>query len=614
MPEPRKIALNSSLVRVGESIFAALTPDEIAQILDFLFTALTPDARQQLLDHLPPDTRQTLEGILTSPVAAGRAEAASTPPVSLAKLAQLWAELWRAWDGVVSEAAQENGTYIVQEAHWEPPYFDSVTFIEDLEHVAAKMLPLLPTAFENSFDPNLGFAEALRDAEEEVSSALPEWIPIVDGLYLGRHLTACVLQWEWLLTLAEDENAFDFAQYIREWESAFSHVHLDSGTVIDFLMQLSEAQQRTLFDGLTAHQASPTWKQPLENLRSPWHAFYMHGIERYAPERYLDHLRPTISQRWQNGLPIIASCIAQENYQDSLTVIEETLAALLHTRPGETSWTPEASLLFSRIGTRYGDADHPESPSVLLQYYQQTARALDQFQRASALELQLIAFDHFCDWQIMFQAFAEITVPEETRQALFQSWQHHLIEQATPSSSNFVYRQTASDIWWLHWLIESIVDSHKGPLWFQQALTQWLTSLPGKRLAVDEDLGYLRLLTKDTMNLDDRRIARYPIFYQVVIAPRELASPDDASRQAYLQQYGPDDLWDQLMTYWQAQLHRWVPDPKLAQQSNYTGHARWMEALRELAPQSYETLLSQWRVDHRRRRNLWQAMDKLGLG
>lgn len=74
-----------------------------------------------------------------------------------------------------------------------------------------------------------------------------------------------------------------------------------------------------------------------------------------------------------------------------------------------------------------------------------------------------------------------------------------------------------------------------------------------------------------------------------------------------------EDLIYQVMGYWQAYVQNFVPKPEAARNSDYTQHAHWMAALRELAPQHYEDLLSKWRVDHHRRRNLWQAMARMDL-
>jgi hypothetical protein len=206
-----------------------------------------------------------------------------------------------------------------------------------------------------------------------------------------------------------------------------------------------------------------------------------------------------------------------------------------------------------------------------------------------------------------------IHLPQAIRQALLRPWQDHIVQQASPSIWGFAHRPSG-DTWWLHWLIESIVDTQKGPAWFQGKLTQWLARLSGKRPASEEDFAHLRLLTKDVTEMNGGTKHPYATFYRVVIKPGELSAADDTSRQAYLKQYAPDDIREQVMAYWQAHLQDWMPKPEMAQQSDYTVHAQWMAALQELAPHAYETLLEQWRVDHRRRRNLWRAMDKMGLG
>lgn len=612
MSKKKKIRADSSPGHIGEQIFAALTHQEIAHLLDALLAALSPDIRDQVLDQLQPDTRQTVQHILSPPQAAGHPQTTQATPVSLAKLEQRWSQLWGEWYDTVEEAAQEEGKYLVQEEHWEPPYFDSSTFMEDLEKVAEKMRPLLQTAFRNNFPPDTSFAEALQDAESEISRAMPEWMEITEGFDVGEHLTACLLEWEWLMALEEEPDAFHFAQRIRTWEKEFSLVTLEESSFLDFFTRLSEADQQRIFAGLTEHKEIPLWKNCLEDIHSHWHALYMEYIHRYAPERYLDNLRATIPQQWQNGLPVIEDLLAKKDYQKGLAVIEETLDALLRFRRGDQPWSPETSLLFTLVYSPYG-GDDSESQKTLLRYYQQTAQGLDQSQRVNALEIQRIAFDHSFDWEVMLKAFEEVPVRKETRQALFRSWRDHILQGSRPASWGFGETK-ARETWWLHWLIESIVEveAQKGPSWFQDKVAQWLARLPEKQASSGEDYA-LRLLTQDLTEMSGERKDRYPKFYRFVVRPKELVTPDEASRQAYLKRYAPDDLWDRVMTYWKGHLHTWVPRPEMAQESEYTEHAQWMAALRELAPRAYEILLDQWRVEHRRRRNLWQAMEKMGL-
>ena len=609
MPKKSKVQSDRSLSPVGDHLLGALTQQEMADLLNALFEILSPEIRDKALDQLQPDTRQTVQNILYPPKAASD-KAAKAKRVSMAKLGQTWSELWDEWYGIVEEAAEEEGEYMEQEAHWEPPYFDSTAFIEDLEKVAGKMRPLLQTAFQNGFSPDAGFAQELLDAEEEISEAMPEWMEIDEGFYLEENLTTCLLEWEWLVALEEEQDAFAFAQRILDWGNQFSLVTLEDNTFLDFFTQLSDADQQTVFEGLTRHKDTPRWEKYLENIHTYWHALYMYYVEQYAPERYLDNLRATIPQQWQDGLPVIEDLLAKKDYPESLTVIEETLDSLLKFQGGK-SWTPETSLLFTTVRSfHYGD-DKLANEKSLLHYYRQTAEALGQSQRVNALEIQLIAYDHFFNWQTMFKAFEEIPVPDKTRQALFQSWRDEIIQRARPGAWGFGSAETG-ETWWLHWLMESIADTQQGPSWFQKKIDQWLEHLPGKQLSLGEDYEFLRLLTKDLMEMSGRVKSPYPKFYEVVISPRELSTPDSASRQEYLKQYAPDDLLDRIMAYWKEHLQNFVPKPEMAQKSDYTEHAHWMAALKELAPRNYETLLDRWRVEHRRRRNLWKAMGKMG--
>ena len=136
---------------LGESILAALTQQEISQLLDVLFSALPVEQRERALVQLPTDRQQTLQQILTPQQQVKQTKTKQSPPVSLAKLAQTWSQLWQEWNEIVWEASQEEGKYIVQEVDWEPPYFDNYTIVEDLEKVAQKMQPLVKTAFEHGF-------------------------------------------------------------------------------------------------------------------------------------------------------------------------------------------------------------------------------------------------------------------------------------------------------------------------------------------------------------------------------------------------------------------------------------------------------------------------------
>ncbi|MBH8572284.1 hypothetical protein I8752_04380 [Nostocaceae cyanobacterium CENA369] len=214
----------------------------------------------------------------------------------------------------------------------------------------------------------------------------------------------------------------------------------------------------------------------------------------------------------------------------------------------------------------------------------------------------------------MFKAFAEISVSKNTQQALFTSWRESIIKRATPYRySDFFTNAKAVDTWWLHWLLDSITTKEKGLAWFRQQIIEWLENLPGDPVQLGREYNVIHLLTGDLIQIKYQGQFPLPKFHEVVIQPNQLSTPDAVSRRKYLQEYAPPDLWERVMAYWRANLHKFVPLPEASKSSDYTKNAQWMSALKELAPENYQSLLSQWKVQHKRRPNLWKAMKELGL-
>jgi hypothetical protein len=588
----------------SNQLLKALTQSEISRFIDALLGALSPELQEQAISQLLADTQQTVRQILAPSPLQAATKLTVVETGSLAKQAEIWTGLWREWDTIVGEASEEEGKYIVRETDWEQPYFDETTFIEDLESVAHKMQPLIQTAFEHNFVPEPDFVTALLDAETDVASGIPDWIEI-DGLYLEQHLTYCVMQGEWLNIQHQGQDAFQFTECICEYEQQFQEVQLNSDTVFEFLIQLPEPDRQIILAGLTANKETSLWKSELANIHSYWQQFYLYLIEQYAPDRYLKQLRTTIPQQWQNGLPIIEELLNEQNYSESLVAIEETLSSLLKPTRSDVHWTPETSMLVAIPGLYYDS--NLENINTLLRYYQQTAQGLNQTERANALEIQQIGIDRWFNWSRMFAAFGEIPLAESTRQTLFTSWRDYVVRQTKSYSWKKV------DSWWLDWLIESVDDRQKGVSWFQDQITQWLDNLPNEKAQLGENYDRLRLLTKDLTEIYHQGQSGYPQFYLVVIHPKGFSTQSDESRREYLKASAPDHLFDLVMNYWKVNLHQFIPKPESVQNGEYSKHAQWMVALKELSPQDYETLLAQWKVAHKRRINLWKAMKQMGV-
>jgi hypothetical protein len=277
--QAKPIESNESIdIKLSENLLEALTQQEIAQLLDALFGVLTSELQEQAIDQLLSSTQQTVRQILTPAI---NTQSKATPIASIAKQAQTWSKLWGEWNTVLSEVSEDEGKYIVQEVSWEPPSFDNSTFMEDLENIAAQLLPLIPIAVENSFSPEDKFFEELVDIENTVVDTIPDWMGSLEWLDMPCNLTHCVLRWQLLWAQAEEQDAFCFAQSIRKYETHFQLVHFDRVALKDFILKLPVTDQQNIFAGLTANQTDEIWQHELTNKSSHWHGVYLYWKKKW---------------------------------------------------------------------------------------------------------------------------------------------------------------------------------------------------------------------------------------------------------------------------------------------------------------------------------------------
>ena len=110
----QKVTSSGSLVRAGDRLVAALTHEEITQLLNLCFAVMPSALQTQVLQQLQPDTRQTVEQVLNPSQADDSDRPPVGAPVSIAKLAQEWSTMWQKWHRIIDAAAQEEGPYMAQ--------------------------------------------------------------------------------------------------------------------------------------------------------------------------------------------------------------------------------------------------------------------------------------------------------------------------------------------------------------------------------------------------------------------------------------------------------------------------------------------------------------------
>lgn len=110
---------------IGRVMLESLTTDQIARLLDVVFSITDIDRYADRLKKADPDMAQTVIKILR----IGHDKSRKPPVAQLAsdqRTIEYWNSLWSHWDSLVSEVGGEEGKYAVQDAHWEPAYFDGI--------------------------------------------------------------------------------------------------------------------------------------------------------------------------------------------------------------------------------------------------------------------------------------------------------------------------------------------------------------------------------------------------------------------------------------------------------------------------------------------------------
>jgi hypothetical protein len=147
---------------------AGLSEGEIQRVLAGALKSLDHAGIDRLLKEVNSQTAATLRRVL-------HAKGAKHPVIpGKAKVQQEWDRAWEDWNSRIAEASDEEGQYVIQEHHWEEPYFDPGSLALDLEPIAVRMRKILARVIEENIDPDFSFADAVQESMEEIESGLPD--------------------------------------------------------------------------------------------------------------------------------------------------------------------------------------------------------------------------------------------------------------------------------------------------------------------------------------------------------------------------------------------------------------------------------------------------------
>ena len=582
--------------KIGKLLMESLTSDQITCLLDVVFLKTDIDPYMDSLKKADPDMAETVQNMFKMSTEQIEKASKGLRVASNLRILEHWNSLWRHWDDIVSEVGDEGGKYAVQEAHWEPPYFDGSLLADDLEPIAGDMLGLIDEVYELIEEPDL-FFEALEEISDNILS-YPEWMAVEshEGCTLEKNVTCCMLKWLWLSIQNDSNPGKAFLDKVYEIEKSFEMVGLDDNECIDFFVNLPKEVCRDIYVSLNKN----TQQYNLDNVYLRWHKLHHIYEETFDSAKYLETCKKHLAGNWGYGPPLIRDAFENGDHETAEAYLEKTFSSYLN-KSDKTKWNPETSLLQSM--SYYHSSDEKEAVAELLDIWTNVSEKLDNPKRSAAARLQSVIFRASEDWDRIIREYRKLLDPEVHKviEPLFFQWKDKMAGQSVRHDSSKASADT-----WIHWLIDAELDKTGKKEGFDNKLADWLAQLNKNDNAFKNQWQMLARLTKDLPNRDKLK-NQYPTFFDEVL-PGDASSDLGKARLAGLDKMDAGVYISTITGIWKKHLHRVLPDPSNAHKSDYTTHARWMRALYELDRDEYHRVLTKWRSKHNRRRNLWRDM------
>ena len=579
--------ISGEKMNIGKKLLDALSPDEIAHILHEIFSQ---NALEKLnLSDISPDTKKIIEDAI---------KGQQKLDFSVMKKEFLWRKRLSQWDDVLDEATDDEGKYIVQEVDWEPPYFSETNLTDDLEEIAKQLLPFCQVAIDYDFYPQFKPLQELEKTMNSLDEILPEWIYHENPLLLEHSLTLCILILDYNISKEEEQPIIDFAQYFRDYTQKNTSIEFSKEALYSFFTSLPEDVTHQLYTALQQRKKEQSWLAELNNAYSVWHDIFLDLAEKYNPNQAFQISRASISQNWLYALPVLEQLLKENKLEEASEVVKIALKSML-----ADDWNPKTELFFKPNNyRREGSPNH----QTFFSYCQTIAEKQGKQDLSQIWMVQISAFNHFDNWEKMLQSFQRYEAPE----SLIQYWLQTILK-----TNSIYYNRADRRIDWVEWLLLEIMDDPASKEYsFQQKINHWVTKIEAKGFLNPADVVALGLLTIDVQKSLFQNTPLLPSSFEKIVSSFLQGERGSThSRRKTIKNKLKPELFSSILNCWRAQFHSLIPDPKQAQHSNYQTHVRWMQALQEINSEAYQQKLSEWKILHKRRSNLWKEFHKQGL-
>ncbi len=590
-----------------QNLLKGLTSRQIADLLMQLLNAMSEEERKQFADGLEADVAEVFKTAIVSPE---RTEKTEESPTTDDKFMQEFRGVVGDIHGLIMEVGDEEGEYILQEHHWEPPSFDPYKLADDIDECAQKLLPMLERAAGTGKEDENLFMD-MCEAVSETIDYYPDYIYTEEGVFFNQVATECVIVWLEL----HSETKTQFLNKIIEFINADHCVTLDENAIKKVLVgQRPAGKRRDFYQAIGVRiDSDELFREQTQTAHTLWHNVNYDLAKEFDPEKRIAIAEESVSNDWRKGVELVEAAVAEDNIERALDFCYKTVNAY-YQRGSLIDSDSEFDLQTTPIFNFYPDTDSETIISKLFGQWAKLADRKGQTQRAELLRIHQVLNTNPGDWTDVKRVFQEAGEAETSM--LFSAWREYTLKHQTGS---YFFNSTPKKPTWPAWLLEAgwADEFHV----FTEKALSWLDkTVPKKGLRKLDNRNRIHTPTENELLPPQLSLvadllalgahAQYEALASML--DKECALQDSQARREWLRKTDTDKLTVAGLKFIQRNILSFIPSPE-NMSPNYELAAGWFAAAREIAPQAACSVLKSWQVEHKRKRNLWRDLRTQGF-
>ncbi len=589
-----------------QQLIDGLTAGQLAGLVARLLDRMSGTEREEFSNSLDPDVAAVFRCMLAPPVAGTSAEE-SSGRTSDAKFTAQFHSALGAFRGLLSELGDEDGDYIHHEHDWDPPEFDASRLTEAIERCAKNLLPLLDRAAALGLEGENLFIELCREITAGIGQ-YPDHIYTEEGVLFDSTATECVLKW--LDLHAETES--EFLGSLVAFLDGTGCVSLNDDTIRTYLLEgCLDGRRGSFYRAIEDRRAvHDEFRRKTDKPHTLWHGIRYALACMFDVNTGIEIAEASVSDDWTKGVKLVADALANGKTARALEFCRKTVDSYYQWRSlgmHGTAFDPGTTSLIGRRGVR---DDSSPIIRILGIWTDLSAKGGDK-RLADLLSIQQVLFTRPDDWTAVRAAFKQAGTADSS--ALFSAWKKMTLEEQCGAYILGVPRQAGV---WPEWLI---VEGFAGRFdVFTAKALSWLgetfeaENRKGRdgpwHVAVHDWPPQMSLVAE--LFALGRSSGDYPTL-RVMLSQYCQLTPCPA-RLEWLGRTDVAGLTASGLGFVQRNMATLIPSPE-SRAGDYEASAGWLAVAREVAPDIFLSTLSRWKLDYKRRRNLWRDLIKRGI-